>query len=108
MNGNGHDKKEMHEYTDSELMPVFAQELAMLQGNITVNMPKQIAWQICSQIQLACRHPRNKSQGRQAAEKFAREIMTSIGKTPALKEAARRGWEPGNDWVDYLDNEARG
>lgn len=52
------------------------------------------AWSILGAIQLACRHHSFNGPSRDLAEAVARRIEQSITPFPAMKEVARRGWDP--------------
>lgn len=56
-------------------------------------------WCLLSAVQLACRHPEFTGPTREIAEALARVIFDEMDITPAMREVARRGWDPEYDEV---------
>lgn len=52
------------------------------------------AWFLLSQLQLACRHPKNNGGSGRYAKNLAHTLQLEIAKTPALATVASRGWNP--------------
>jgi hypothetical protein len=55
----------------------------------------QEAWSVFAALQLACRHPKFQNDpARWLAEQAARNLQGIITPYPAMKEVAKRGWDP--------------
>jgi hypothetical protein len=55
------------------------------------------AFTLLGLLQLALRHPKIDGYPRDFASSLAHNIEERIGRTPAIRETARRGWQPSED-----------
>lgn len=78
------------------LYKAFSLEFAALAKDnqpVVIELSKVEAWIIFSQLQLALRHPKNKGPSSRIAKEIAIKLEKAIALTPALAEAASRGWK---------------
>jgi hypothetical protein len=60
---------------------------------VELEMSKTLAWQLCSVIQLACRHPHFTGTTRWATQQFAREVLAALcANNNDLRQLAEMGW----------------
>src|SRR5678815_74571 len=67
---------------------------------VQFEISKTLAWQLCSVIQLACRHPNFTGPTRKSTESFAREVLQSLcANNNDLRQLAEMGWHKQFDEV---------
>jgi len=60
---------------------------------VQFEISKTLAWQLCSVIQLACRHPNFNGPTRKETELFAREVLQALcANNNDLRQLAEMGW----------------
>jgi len=60
---------------------------------VQFEISKTLAWQLCSVIQLACRHPNFNGPTRKSTESFAREVFQALcANNNDLRQVAEMGW----------------
>lgn len=68
---------------------------------IEIGVSRWQLWCLCSQVQLACRHPHNRGIPRDVAEALSRNILLDITEDdPVLRAIAEAGWDPAQDAKD--------
>lgn len=87
-------------WTDEELQAAFLREFEQfrhLPVQITLELGPITAWAVMSGLQLAIRHPKNAGPTAAMMRKVAEDLERQIAVGPAMKEVARRGWDPQHD-----------
>ena len=82
---------------EHKLFQRFRDEFRTFNSNhpgLTLYLTPVEAWYLMSQLQLACRHPKNNGGSRRYAESLALTLQLEIARTPALATVASRGWNP--------------
>jgi len=67
---------------------------------VHLEISKALTWQLCSAIQLACRHPSFNGPTRKSTEEFAREVLQALcANNNDLRQLAEMGWHKQFDVV---------
>jgi len=84
---------------DATFQRDFAHDLAGLAEGppLLLEIPAEDAWLLFSCLQLVLRHPGLPDLTRSRMERVARSLECAVAVTPALREMARRGWDPTYD-----------
>lgn len=92
-------KEGNRDMTEEELYTQYEADFRGLKNHpgVILELKAIEAWCLASQIQLATRHPDNLGESRRLAEAIARQILTGLATTLALKIVAERGWNPDFD-----------
>lgn len=65
---------------------------------MVVELDSTMALCVIAQIQLASRHPGNKGQSTEIAQKFARGLQVAVTKLhPEVANILEKGWDPAYD-----------